>query len=72
MNCARTTSTTPSSLHPNTEVPISRRIDVKGIRGRLNQITATRLDVMCVFREEGQACAQGEGDVRSGDLSKEV
>ena len=46
---------------------------VKGIGGRLNKITATRIDVMCfVLREEGQACAQEEGDVRGGDLSKEV
>ena len=43
---------------------------VKGIGGRLNKITVTRLDVMCV--EEGQVCAQEEGDVRGGDLSKEV
>ena len=27
---------------------------------------------MCVLREEGQACAQEDGDVRGGDLSKEV
>ena len=44
---------------------------VKGIGGRLNKITVTRLDVICVFCEEGQACAQEEGDVRGGDLSKE-
>ena len=44
----------------------------KGIEGRLNKIPATRFDVMCVFREEGQAWAQEEGDVRGGDLSKEV
>ena len=45
---------------------------VKGIGGRLNKIPATGLDVTCVFREEGQPCAQEEGDVRGGDLSKEV
>ena len=44
----------------------------KGIGGRLNKITVTRIEVMCVFREEGQCCAQDEGDVRGGDLSKEV
>ena len=45
----------------------------KGIGGRLNKITATGLDVvLCVFREEGQGCAQKEGDVRGDDLSKEV
>ena len=38
---------------------------VKGIGGRLNKITVTRFDVMCVFREEGQACAQEECDVQS-------
>ena len=27
---------------------------------------------MCVLREEGQPCAQEEGDVRGGDLSKAV
>ena len=27
---------------------------------------------MSVLREEGQACAEEEGDVRGGDLSKEV
>ena len=41
-------------------------ITVKGIGGRLNKITETRLDVMCMcFVKE-------EGDVRGGDLSKEV
>ena len=45
---------------------------VKGIGGRLNEIPSTGLYVMCVFREEGQARAQEEGDTRGGDLSKEV
>ena len=45
---------------------------VKGIGDRLKKIPATELDVMCVcVREEGQACAQEEGDVRGADVSKE-
>ena len=46
---------------------------VKGIGGRLNKITETGLDVMCMcFVKKVQPCAQEEGDVRGGDLSKEV
>ena len=43
---------------------------VKWIGGRLNKIPETVLDVMCVFREEGQACAQEEGDVRGTNHSE--
>ena len=61
MNCAN-----------NTDAKNIAIMTVKGIRGCLNKITVTRLDVMCVLREEGQPCAQEEGDVRGGDLSKAV
>ena len=57
MNCANNTGDKNLAI-----------MTVNGIGGRLNKITVTRVDVMCVFREEGQACAQEEGDVRGGDL----
>ena len=43
---------------------------VKGIGGRLNKITVTRLDVMCVLREEGQSCLfRGQ---RQSDRAREL
>ena len=73
----RTQSREQRGVHSNTNVDNKGDKNlaimiVKCIGGCLNKITVTRLDVMCVFREEGQACEQEEGDVcqRKSKLQK--